>query len=258
MTTVTTPATDDRPVTELLDLTGEVALVTGGATGIGRQIVARLAEAGAKVHVVDLADRPADVPASVGWHVADVQDADRAREVCDAVEELSIVVANAGWYELADLDEADPAVWDKALGINLFGTLNYARAGAAAMRRGGREGRIVTLSSTAAIETTPMLAHYGAAKAAVGHLTTSLAVEYGPSGIRVNAIAPGGIMTERALAVGRDAQAAGRPNLGHRPRPLGDVGTVDDIARAVLFLVGPLGRYVTGAVLVVDGGVTLV
>jgi NAD(P)-dependent dehydrogenase (short-subunit alcohol dehydrogenase family) len=247
------------PIADLLRLDGEVALVTGGSTGIGRRIVERLIEAGATVHVVDLAI-PSDAAdlRGVTWHEGDVRDGDLATEICDHIDGLSIVVNNAGVYHLAHVDDISDELWSLHLDVNLAGTLRYARAAAKKMGASGTQGRIVNMSSTTALKTTPLLAHYGAAKAAVAHLTRSLAVEYGGLGIRVNAIAPGGIPTARARQIGVEAHALGRANLDNRPRPLGDIGTPDDIACAVLYLVGPMSRYVTGALLVVDGGVTLV
>jgi NAD(P)-dependent dehydrogenase (short-subunit alcohol dehydrogenase family) len=244
------------PLTHLTDLRGQRAVVTGGARGIGQAVVARLAEAGAEVTVVDLAPRPPDAPVAE-WHQADVGDGDAARRIVAGGPAPSVLVNCAGAYPLVPFDDLDEAGWDLALRTNLTSVGHYSRAAAGRMRAAGIPGAIVNITSVAGIRPVPMLVHYGTAKAAVRHLTRALAAEYGPHGIRVNAVSPGGIPTEGAAAARVEASAA-PSSFARPPRPLGETGTPDDVARAVLFLASAWSRYITGAELVVDGGTLLV
>lgn len=243
------------PLGSLLDLRGSHALVTGAARGIGRAVVVRLLEAGARVTAVDLIGRPADLAGdALTWRRADVRDAAAAAEVVDGVDGLSILVNNAGAYPLTAWAETDEAGWAAALDVNLGSAARYSRLAGARMSRAGTAGSIVNVSSVAGIRPVPMLVAYGVAKAAVRQLTRALAAEYGPARIRVNTVTPGGIDTEGATAA-RGA-AARRPAAGFRtaPAPLGGPGAPDDVARAVLYFASPMSGYVTGAELVVDGG----
>ncbi|MFC0527728.1 SDR family NAD(P)-dependent oxidoreductase [Phytohabitans kaempferiae] len=243
------------PLPDLLDLRGAHALVTGAARGIGRAVVARLLEAGARVTAVDLAQCPADLAgAALTWHRADVRDAAAAARIVDSAGGLSVLVNNAGVYPLAAWDDVDDDAWAAALDVNLTSAARYSRLAGDRMRRSGTAGAIVNVSSVAAVRPVPMLVPYGVAKAAVRQLTRALAVEYAPAGIRVNTVTPGGVRTEGA-AVARE-QARARPDAGFRTGapPLGGPGTPDDAARAVLYFASPMSRYVTGAELVVDGG----
>lgn len=238
------------PLARLLDLRGQHALVTGAALGIGRSVVGRLLEAGARVTVVDLAPQPADLThEALAWERADVRDAVAAERVVGGMTDLSILVNNAGAYPLIAWNDLDGAAWSESMEINLSSVAHYCRLAGARM---GSPGAIVNVSSVAGVRPVPMLLHYGVAKAAVRQLTRALAVELGPAGIRVNTVTPGGIPTEGAAAA--RVEAVKMPEVYRPRRPLGDGGTPEDIANAVLYLVSPMSAYVTGAELVVDGG----
>jgi 3-oxoacyl-[acyl-carrier protein] reductase len=252
-------------IAALQDLTGRTALVTGAASGIGLQTTRRLCQAGARVHGVDLHEElVADATAQLGalasqvtWHIADVTDASRAMEICSSIDDpLDVLVNNAGVYPAARLLDASAGHWDRIADVNIGGTLNFLQPAARRMTADGTPGSIINLASVNAIKPAAGFAHYGAAKAAIISLTRSSALELGAFGIRVNAIAPGGIVTPgftRAAALyespPRETDAG--------TRPLRRLGSPDDVARAVLFLASDLSSYMTGAVLVVDGGVTL-
>jgi NAD(P)-dependent dehydrogenase (short-subunit alcohol dehydrogenase family) len=243
------------PLPDLLDLSGAHALVTGAARGIGRAVVTRLLEAGARVTAVDLAAQPTDLTADMlTWHRVDVRDAPAAARIVDGTNGLSILVNNAGAYPLAEWDDTDDTDWATSLDVNLGSAARYSRLAAARMRHEGTAGSIVNVSSVAGVRPVPLLVPYSVAKAAIRHLTLALAAEYGPAGIRVNTVTPGGIDTEGSAAARREA--TGRPAAGFRTTapPLGALGVPDDAARAVLYFASPMSRYVTGAELVVDGG----
>lgn len=266
------------PLPSLLRLDGRAAIVTGAAAGIGLQSVARLVECGAFVHAVDRSDESidraraelGDLDTSVRWHRVDVTDPDGAASVCDhAGDTLRVLVNNAGIYPQQPLLDAEPDLWDRIAAVNVRGLLNFLVPAARRMVALGG-GSIVNLASVTGVGAAPTFAHYGATKAAVISLTRSSAVELGPSGVRVNAIAPGGIVTpgyrdaaRRASAPqggggdeGDDSEpiAEGGPDAA---RPLRRLGTPDDVARAVLYFASDLSEYVTGVTLLVDGGVTL-
>ncbi len=240
-------------VGELLDLTGRVAVVTGAAKGIGAGIARRLTEAGASVvvhhrgpageHVEDVDD--------VGTVRADLRDAGASDMIADTVIEqhgrLDIWVNNAGVQPVADLATMTDAEFDDVIAGNLTITFRATRACARVMAPGSA---VVNVASIEALAAPAGHSHYGAAKAAVVAHTRAAAIELGGRGIRVNAVAPGLIE---------------RPGLGEawpegverwqRACPLGRLGQPDDVADACLFLASPAARWITGVLLVVDGGV---
>ncbi|GIX30732.1 MAG: oxidoreductase [Porticoccaceae bacterium] len=251
-------------VEALLGLTGKAALVAGGGTGIGRGCALLLARAGCRVAVVDrdgtLAEETAvRIRAAGGEATAIVADLRGAAAVEAAVAEatarlgpLAAVVNSVGGqagHRAAPLAEVDETAYRDILALNLdaafFLTQQAGRLLAAA---GG--GSLVHVVSVAGLRARPGAAVYGLAKAAVINLVIQAAAEFGPAGVRVNAVAPGMTRTERmAEALPEAAFAAAAA-----ANPLGRVAEVDDVAGVVLFLASRLAAHVTGQVVAVDGG----
>jgi len=236
-----------------LDLSGRVAIVTGGTRGLGRVIAARLAEAGCVIAVCGRTE-PDSLPEGVVFHAADIRDPDQAQAFVAAVAaehgRLDILVNNAGGSPKADAATASPRFFDSVLKLNLHAAMYMAQAAHAPMRASGG-GSIVNIASVSAIRPSPGTAAYGAAKAGLLNLTQSLAQEWGPDAIRVNAIIAGLMQTETAEQTYGDAQA--QAAVG-RSMPLQRMGTGDDLAGAVLWLCSDLAGWVSGARINVDGG----
>jgi len=251
-------------LSELVALDGKVAVVTGGASGIGRACCTRLAEAGATVIVADIdgesARRAASAlePPAVAIEV-DVRDERAVRELADharvSLGRLDAWVNTAGIYPTSPLLELTGEEWDLVHDVNLRGTFVGCREAARAMIAGGDGGVIVNISSTAAYKVEPGVAHYAASKFGVRGLTRALAVELGPHGIRVLEVAPTVTLTP-GLEVQRTAlEGAGFALEELGPRlPLGRVAVPDDIARVILFCVSDLSLLMTGSTLAVDAG----
>ncbi len=238
------------------------SLVVGGAKGIGRAIAAALAGAGDAVVIADVeaagAERSAQLLARDGHDVRavalDVTDIDAVRRVIAAVDAespLRTVVANAGVAFARPLVEVEPAEYDRLMAVNVRGVFFVVQAALRAMAPRGA-GSIVTVCSTSGFtaSTGPMAA-YDASKGAVRLLTQAAAGEAAASGVRVNAVAPGTVETDLTLGL---ASAAALADLGTTRIPLGRLGQPHEIAAAVVFLASDAASYVTGHVLVVDGG----
>lgn len=260
-----------KRIDELVSLRGKVAVITGGARGIGLATAHRLAEAGADLIVADIdkdaAEHAAEDLVALYGHRAigaalDVRDELETIAIADrAVVELGgldIWVNNAGVYPATPVFEMTEQQWDQVIDINLKGTFLGAREAAKRMVAAGRPGVIVNLASTAGYRAAGGgVAHYVSSKHGVRGLTRALAVEYGAFGIRVLGIAPTLIETP-GIEAGRAAfKAAGMGDLidSFAGRlPLGRAGVGDDVARVILFCVSDLAAFMTGSTLPVDGG----
>jgi NAD(P)-dependent dehydrogenase (short-subunit alcohol dehydrogenase family) len=259
----------DRKTSDLMSLDGRVAVVTGGAVGIGAAIARRLAEAGASVLIGDLDDASVvakEIEAATGSKVSSTKlDVASEASVCDAADlavdcygSLDIWVNNAGIYPSTPVLDMTADEWDRVLDVNLRGSFLGAREAARRMREGGRPGVIINIASTAAYQAGgPGVAHYVSSKHAILGLTKSLAVELGPLGIRVLAVAPTLIETP-GIDAGRQAfRDAGLGDVldSFADRlPLGRVGVSDDVARIVLFAATDQAAFMTGSCLLADAG----
>ena len=229
------------------------ALVTGAGQGLGRAIAIRLAADGHRVVAVDIDEtRAVQTAATVGGsgHRCDVGDREAVQVLADEVGPVDILINNAGIWRFGPVLEASATDLDDVLRVNLLGTVNCCQAFAPGMVGGA----IVNLSSAAASMRSPGVGIYPAAKGAIEVLTMQLAGELGPRGIRVNAIAPGLIMTEGTSA----NYSGGRQDERASAVPLRRVGDPADIANVVSFLVSDQAAYVSGQVIAVDGGLTAV
>ena len=239
--------------TVAIDLSGRVAIVTGGTRGLGRDIAAALAGAGAQV-VVCGRNAPADLPQGVSFFAADIRDAEQARALVEhAVQlhgRLDVLVNNAGGSPAVAFEAASPRFLDSILKLNLQAPMYMAQAAHPHLVKAGG-GSVISIASVSGIRPSPGTAAYGAAKAGLLNLTQSLAQEWGPQGIRVNAIIAGLMQTETAEATYGDAEA--QAAVG-RSMPLQRMGLGSDLAGAVLWLCSDLASWVSGARINVDGG----
>jgi glucose 1-dehydrogenase len=237
-----------------------VVLVTGAGRGIGRAIAEAFAAAGDVVAVNDKeGGLAAKVATSLGpgasAHEADIADVSAVRAMVDAVVQrhgrLDVLVANAGVTRFGDFLDYEPDDFDHLLAVNLRGSYFTAQAAARTMVAQAAPGRIVLLSSVTGLQSMRGLSAYGTSKAGLRMMARTLALELGPHGITVNAVAPGATLTERTLAEApqyEEAWAAVAPDRR--------TGHAEDVAHAVLYLCSPAARHVTGHTLVVDGGWT--
>ena len=256
------------PIDELVSLRDRVAVITGAGSGIGRACAVRLAQAGAAIVAADVRgdaaeDTAAQVRGAGGDVIAvavDVRDDAQCRrlasEAVAALGQIDIVVNGAGIFPPTPMFEMTVDAWDRVMQINTRGTFLVSRACAVHMQGGS----IVNIASKSALQPTVGLAHYAASKGAVVMLTKSLALELAPLRIRVNAIAPGAVDTEGAMATAAAfAESAGvdlsEIKKAYRARnPIGRECQPDEIARVALFLASPLSSYVNGETILTDGG----
>ncbi len=257
-------------------LRGQVGLITGGGSGIGLGISELLASLGMHVviasrkpeHFDTARDRILAAGGSVSSVALDVRDVERVRAVVDDVSNthgrLDLLVNNAAGNFYAPSATLSPNAWKAVVEIDLYGTFHCSQAVYPVMKAQGG-GRIVSASMTLHYRGWPQMAHATAAKAGVDALTRTLAVEWAPERIRVNAIAPGPIPTEgvrKAFTPPADsgipdrfAAADARMDAYAQERiPLGRWGTPADIAQMVAYLASPAGDWITGSIFVVDGG----
>ena len=251
-------------------LEGKVAIVSGGGgAGIGRAIAEGFAREGAAVVVGDVNEpgaqdvaqgiagrggRATALPADAG-SAADVQRL--VQTAVDTYGRLTTIVNVASWAAVKPLHEMTEAEWDRTLDTGLKSVYLSAHYGLPELMRAGRAAgpSIVSISSANGVITNPNFGAYSAAKAGILGLTRSLAIDYGPYGIRANAICPGLILNDRTRPRVQADEAEWRGNVDCYP--LGEIGTPEDVANAALYLASDEARWVTGITLMVDGGLTI-
>lgn len=249
---------------ELFSLKDKVAVITGGASGIGRAITLRLAGAGAKVAVIchgstdaarQLEEELKQNNRTCAFFRADLRKEDEIIRTVRAIAEhfgsIDVLVNNAGVFGLSLQQDLDARGWDEVFGLNARGLFLITRECLAHLKRTG--GNIVNISSiNASHPGFGKTAHYDASKGAVDAYTRSLAAEVASGGIRVNAVAPGLVdsktLREHAAGLAADVQAR---------TPLRKLASGDDVARTVLFLASPAASHITGISITVDGGYLL-
>jgi NAD(P)-dependent dehydrogenase (short-subunit alcohol dehydrogenase family) len=247
----------------LFDLSGRVALVTGGSKGIGRAIAGGLAAAGADVFLCARTEGPLRAAAEeirqqagvrVEYTVADMGRRDdvarTAREALQRLGRVDVLVNNAGWNIPQACDEIRDGDWDRLVELNLTSAMAMTRAIVPQMKE-RRWGRVIHISSVMALGSTAKRNAYSATKAALIGMCHASALDLGSFGITVNCIAPGPIATEMPMSILSQAQQdsfSARTALGRWGRP-------DELAGAALLLASEAGSYITGACLVVDGGI---
>jgi 2-deoxy-D-gluconate 3-dehydrogenase len=257
-------------LTQLISIDGKRAIVTGGAKGLGLAISYRLAEAGATILIADNdreeAIKSAEVLTKCGLKSVAVQcDVSREKDIVKMIETaakemggVDILVNNAGIFPQIPLQEMTAADFEKVISINLKGTMLCSREASRLMIEKRSGGNIINLASIDAIHPSDKgMAAYDASKGAVLSLTKSLALELGEHDIRVNAIAPGGILTQSLQSLVTTAPTVdGKARLKKfmARMVLGRMGEADEVARVALFLASEMSSYITGTIIVVDGG----
>ncbi|MCX6732480.1 MAG: SDR family NAD(P)-dependent oxidoreductase [Candidatus Roizmanbacteria bacterium] len=261
------------PNNKLLDLTGKTVIVTGGTAGIGFGITSRLAEAGANVVVanrnVDEATKAIEELTQKGFKVKAVKaDVSQESEVKNLMEEtvklfgsLDILVNNAGVFPFTLLADLTSEQFDKVIGINLRGVFLTMKYASEVMIKHGHGGKIINITSIDATHPSMAgLAAYDASKHGVWGFTKNAALELAKHNIWVNAVAPGGIMTQGVAAM----QSGGKvTSIERNPEPpkmevaMGRMGVPDDIGKVALFLASDMSSYMTGSQIIVDGGYLL-
>ena len=252
-------------VSEMLNYKGKTVLVTGGAKGMGVGIVRRFAQAGANVVFTfhshgDQAEPLARELREYGVQAEYIEMDQGNVEACRAAVRfaqkitgrLDVLINNSGLHGNTATMELDQDIWDTMLAVNLRGAFFCSQEAALIMQQQAQGGSIISISSINSMNPLDNACHYGAAKAGVNHFTRSLAKELGPSGIRVNAIAPGLIEVD-----GMDAWVPGWRQRFIDRSPLHKAGTKEDIANICLFLASPMAAWITGQTIIADGGVML-
>jgi 2-deoxy-D-gluconate 3-dehydrogenase len=262
---------DELPaIAELISLNERKAVVTGGAKGLGFSIAYRLAEAGATVVVADVdgdaSEKTTESLTKMGFKALSVKcDVSSEKDIKKMVElvgsqigGINILVNNAGIFPQMSLQEMTAEDFDRVISINLRGTFLCSREVSRLMIEQRSGGSIINLASIDAVHPSEKgLTAYDASKGGVLTLTKSLAHELGQHDIRVNAIAPGGILTESVISLATSSpsvQGKARLKKFMARMALGRMGRADEVARVALFLASEMSSYITGTLIVVDGG----
>lgn len=245
-------------------LKGKSAVVTGGATGIGAHIVRLLGSLGANVGIVSRKESNLIAAANnfkiddgidVEWQVGDVRDPDAIKAVMASFAEklggIDILICNAAGNFICPTEDLSWNGWRTVIEIDLNGTFNCCQAALPYLKEAADGGRIISISATAANFGWPGAAHAGAAKSAIQNFMKTLAVEWGPYGIRANYVSPGPI--EGTEGVDRLIIAQGKSDQALERIPLGTFGEGKDVANAIVFLASESGKYISGAELAIDG-----
>jgi 2-deoxy-D-gluconate 3-dehydrogenase len=260
----------------LFDLSGRVAIVTGGAQGIGRGIAENLALAGASVVIADI-DATASrvcveaIQANAGQAMAiacDMADEQAIEALVSATiaafGQLDIVVNNAAIYPMSPIAEMSSALWDKVLSVNLRGVFLLTRTAMPHLKKSGTHGRLINISSIDTWKSYIGMGHYDASKGGIEAFTRSCALELAADGVTANVIAPGAVKTPGSMTVrGNLARQRGDATTDAVDAefatriPLGAWASGDDIGQATVLLATPAAHYITGQTIYVDGGLKL-
>lgn len=247
-------------------LENKQVLITGGGSGIGRAAARRFIEEGASVHVVgNVAEALINTAAELGercsWSECDVTRPEQIAAILDSLPPVDSLVCSAGISRQTPLEPGSDDAWQTVTDVNQWGTVHTCRAVGQRMIANKSGGSIVIISSILGSIAEAGSTGYAMTKAALNQLTRQLAVEWAPHKIRVNAVAPGAILTPMSFALGdnewesewfkRHFIAPDRPRI-----PLARPGKPEEVAEAILFLANPLNSYCTGQILTIDGGLT--
>lgn len=253
-----------QTLVEMLDLTGKTAIVTGSGKGIGFGIAKRLGEAGCNVVIAERSKELMEEAvktlkemnySAIGVEVDvcdETQIAEMVKKVVEVYGNIDILVNNAGIYRKCPIEEMNAKEWEALFNVNVKGSFLATSQVVKVMKKSGKGGSIVNLSSTGAFRANNVgMSHYHSTKGALLSMTYHLCAEIARYGIRINNILPGSVFPDTGSAA-----SINNRNLEYHAKriPLGRPGCPDDIAKAVVFLCSDLAAYVTGADLLVDGG----
>jgi 3-oxoacyl-[acyl-carrier protein] reductase len=246
----------------LIDLSGKVALVTGGSRGIGAACVKLFSKAGANVAFTFKSDKDAaeeliikiNLPNTIVQYQLDLESEldvnQKITQIASDFGKIDILVNNAGIWKYGEADKMDLRDWEETIRVNLTGVFLISKAVIPFMKK-NRFGRIINISSTAGQRGEAYHSHYAAAKGAIISFTKSLAVELADYNITTNAVAPGWVETDMSKEVFLDREYK---ETVRRTIPVGRIGMPEDIAGTVLFLASDLARYINGEIINVNGG----